>query len=137
MRRLYYFAILCLAVMGCALPPEQVPLKPLPEDGPAQPYADLITRARVQATAANEAFYANQWSDIEDAARGLEQTARHIGKAADVPLKHKDTLATETGDLSKEASSLQQAAKSHDPMQTTDALQKINLQVRALRPDNP
>ena len=51
------FSILCLVLFaGCQLPPEQVPLKPLPEDGPLQAYADIVNRARVQASAANEAF---------------------------------------------------------------------------------
>ncbi len=133
MSRAIWFAALLL-VLGCTLPPEQVPIKPLPEDGPAQPYAELVSRARTQATAANEAFYINRWSDLEDAARGLEQTARFLGKAADVPGKHKDTLAGETNDLGKEAVQLRDAARDHDTKRATESLQRINLQVRGLRP---
>jgi hypothetical protein len=133
MSRTVWFPAFLLA-LGCTLPPEQVPIKPLPEDGPAQPYADLVGRARMQATAANEAFYVNRWSDLEDAARGLEQTARFIGKAADVPGKHKDTLVVETSDLGKEAVRLRDAARDHDTKQATESLQRINLQVRGLRP---
>src|SRR5262249_55519468 len=124
------------AIAGCALPPEQVPLKPLPENGPPQAYADLITRARVQATAANEAFYVNRWTDLEDAAKGLEQTARFLSKATEVPAKHKDTLAVEAGDLGKEAGKLREAAKAQEVKQATEALQRIHLKVRELRPDD-
>ncbi len=136
MSRAPWFAFLLVPVLGCTLPPEQMPLKPLPEDGPPQTYADTVGRARVQATAANEAFYINNWSDLEDAARGLEQTARFLGKASDVPGKHKDTLAGETGSLGNEAIKLREAAKNHDTKQATESLQRINLQVRALRPSD-
>jgi hypothetical protein len=120
-------------LIGCALPPEQVPLKPLPENGPPQTYADLVTRARLQATAANEAFYVNNWMDLEDAARGLEQTARFLSKTTDVPLRHKDTLAIEAGDLGKEAAQLREAARDKDDKKANQSLQRLNLQVRQLR----
>jgi hypothetical protein len=128
---LYFFLLI-----GCALPPEQVPLKPLPEDGPAQTYADLIGRARIQANSANEAFYVNKWTDLEDAAKGLEQTARFLGKAAEIPVRHKDTLAIEAGDLGKEAIKLRQAAQDKDDKKVNEALQRLNLKVRQLRAED-
>ena len=136
MNRARITALFFFALVGCQLPPERVPLKPLPEDGPPQAYADLVGRARAQATAANEAFYINNWSDLEDAAKGLELTARVLGKAADVPAKHKDTVPAEAGDLGKDAVRLREAAKAHDTRQTTEALQRINLKVRELRPED-
>jgi hypothetical protein len=125
-----------LIVIGCQAPPERLPLKPLPEDGPPQPYADLITRARVQATAANEAFYLDSWADLEAFARGLEQTARLLSKASDVPAKHRDTLPIGAGDLGKAAESLSEAAKAKDVKQANEVLQRINLKVRELRPES-
>ena len=136
MSRAPWFAFLLVAVLGCTLPPEQVPLKPLPDDGPPQTYTDVVARARVQATAANEAFYINNWSDLEEAARGLEQTVRFLGKASDVPGNHKDTLVGETGSLGTESAKLREAAKNHDTKQATESLQRINLQIRALRPSD-
>ena len=135
MRRAFVPALFLLTFLGCALPPEQVPIKPLPEDGPPLPYADLVTRARAQATSANEAFYVNNWTDLEEAARGLEQTARFLGKATDVPARHKDTLPVEAGDLGKEAGKLRTAAKGQEVKPANDALQRINLKVRELRPE--
>ena len=125
-------AFLFLALLGCALPPEQVPIKPLPEDGPPLAYADLVTRARAQATSANEAFYVNNWTDLEEAARGLEQTARFLGKATEVPARHKDLLPVEAGDLGKEAASLRAAAKGQEVKAANEALQRLNLKVREL-----
>jgi hypothetical protein len=107
----------------------------LPENGPPEAYNDLITRARLQATAANESFYVNNWVDLEDAAKGLEQTARYLPKASEVPAQHKDKLPTEADSLTKNAVQLREAAKGHDVKQATELLQRINLQVRELRPD--
>lgn len=136
MNRARITALLFFLFVGCQLPPERVPLKPLPEDGPPQSYADLVGRARAQATAANEAFYINNWPDLEDAAKGLEVTARVLAKAADVPPTHKDTLPIEAGDLIKEAAKLREAAKAQDVRQATETLQRLNLKVRELRPDH-
>jgi hypothetical protein len=131
------FSILCLVLFaGCQLPPEQVPLKPLPEDGPLQAYADIVNRARVQASAANEAFYVNKWTDLEDAAKGLEQTATYLTKTADVPAKHRGSLAADTENLIKETRLLREAAKVQDVRQANEILQRINLKVRELRPEN-
>jgi hypothetical protein len=136
MNRARITALFLFVLVGCQLPPERVPLKPLPEDGPPQPYVDLVGRARAQATAATEAFYINNWSDLEDAAKGLEVTARALGKATDIPPKHKDGLPNKAGDLAKEAVTLREAAKGHDLRQTTETLQRINLKVRELRLDD-
>jgi hypothetical protein len=134
MRRALAPAILLVILSGCQLPPEQVPLKPLPEDGPPQAYADLVNRARVQASAANEAFYVNKWADMEDAAKGLEQTSAYLSKAHDVPAKHKDSLAGELNTLVQETKLLREAAKAQDVKQANEILQRINLKVRELRP---
>jgi len=136
MSRVLLPGLLFLACAGCQLPPEQVPLKPLPENGPPESYADLIGRARVQATSANEAFYINQWSDLEEAAKGLAQTAQYLSKATQVPARHKDILPVEAGDLGKQAEQLREAAKSQDVKLTTDILQRVNLKVRELRPED-
>lgn len=136
MNRALCFSLFLLSVAGCQLPPEVAAVKPLAEDGPPQPYVELVSRARSQAKAANEAFYINRWSDLEDAARGLEQTARFLGKATDIPARHKDTLAVEAGDLGKEAAALRDGAKTQNIKQVTDSMQKLNLKVRELRPEN-
>jgi len=134
MKRLLLVGCLLLAV-GCAVPPERVALQRLPENGPPLPYAELLTRARAQATVATEAFYVNRWPDLEDAAKGLEQTARFLAKAEDVPAKQKDVLPVISGDLAKEAAGLREAAQAKNVKASTDALQRIHLKVRELRLD--
>ena len=136
MSRAILVGLFLFFLAGCQLPPEQVPLKPLPQDGPPQGYADLVNRARVQAGAANEAFYVNKWADLEDVAKSLEQTATYLSKAPDVPARHKGLLPAETADLTKDAKLLGDAAKAQDVKQANEILQRIHFKVRELRPDN-
>jgi hypothetical protein len=136
MNRALILGSLLLALPSCVLPAERMPLRLLPEDGPPLPYAELLTRARLQAAAATEAFYVNKWTDLDDAAKGLEQTARFLGKATDVPPKHKDILPVAAGDLGKEAGKLREAAKGQDAKAANESLQRINLKIRELRLDS-
>jgi hypothetical protein len=128
-------SLLVIAVIGCALPPERLPLKLLPENSPPLPYSELLTRARLQASAATEAFYMNRWGDLEDSAKGLEQTARFLPKATEVPATHKDKVGAEGAALEKEAKQLLALAKAQDVNRATEVMQRINLQVRELRLD--
>jgi hypothetical protein len=127
---------LLLALAAFQAPLERAALTPLPEDAPPLPYAELLTRARYQATLATEAFYVDKWPEVEDAARGLQQTARFLPKAQDVPPKQKDSLPVVSGDLSKEAGRLLEAARAQDVKQANDALQHVQLVVHELRLDN-
>jgi Prokaryotic membrane lipoprotein lipid attachment site len=135
MKRILLAASLLVPLSACQLPPERVQLQRLPESGPPLPYAELLTRARVQATNATEAFYVNRWSELEDAASGLEQTARYLVKAEDVPPRHKDTLAVMSSDLGKLGGKLREAAVAKDVKSANDSLQRIHLKVRELRLD--
>ena len=137
MRRLLLAGCALAAFCGCQLPPERAAaVRPLPEDSGPVPYAELLTRARAQAGVATESFYVNRWNELEDAAKGLEQTARFLPKAEDVPANHKDTLPVLSADLGKEAGNLREAAKAQDVKRTNDILQRIHLKVRELRLSN-
>lgn len=122
-------------VCGCQLPPERIPLRPLPENMQPVPYAELLTRARLQATAATEAFYVSRWADVQDAAGGLEQTGRFLARAIEIPPRHQTTLAQESAALVSEANKLREAATAQDAKRTNEALQRLNLRVRELRPE--
>src|SRR5260370_26850304 len=119
MHRIMPLGFVMVLTLGCASVAEREALKPLPEDSPPPPYGDMLTRARTQANLANDAFYVNNWTDMEEAAKGLEQTARLLPKATDVPAKQKDILPVISADLAKEAGAhprhhqTQQAHKTH------------------------
>ena len=122
-----------LILAGCHLPPEQLPLMPLPEDGPPLSYAETLARARSQAMAGTEAFFVNRWGDLEDAARGLEQTARFLLRAPDVPAEVRDQIPSRAKDLGNEAVELRLAAKARDEKRINDTLQRIHAKLRELR----
>jgi hypothetical protein len=132
MRRILLLGSLLLALSACTAP-ERVPLQPLPENGPPVPYAELLTRARIQATGATEAFYVNKWSEVEDAARGLEQTARFLPKSEDVPPAQKENLTAICTSLGTDATKLREAAKAQNEKAANETLQRLNLAIRELR----
>jgi len=133
MLRLLLMSGVAAALCGCQLPADRASLRPLPDEVQPVPYAELLTRARTQASIATEAFYVNRWNDLEEAAHGLEVTARYLPKAEDVPPANKDSLTVVSGDLGKEALSLREAAKTQDVKKTNDILQRVHLKVRELR----
>jgi predicted translin family RNA/ssDNA-binding protein len=95
----------------------------------------LLTRARAQVNAAIDASYVNNWSELDDVARGLEQTAKFLPKATELPAKQKDTIVVIAGDLGKEAAELREAAKAKDVDKTDDTLKRLHQTVRKLRID--
>jgi hypothetical protein len=136
MHRAFPLGLVLLCVTSCTLPDERASLVPLPENAGPVAYAELLTRARRQADAANEAFMVNKWSDLEEAAKTLEQTARFMSKASDVPEKHKFTLAATSSTLAQDATKLLETARTKDVKEANETLRRILLTVRELRLEN-
>jgi len=129
--------VFCLAA-GCLASGERTPLRMLPDDTPPLPYADLLTRARAQVTAATNASLDYDWTELEHSAQLLDQTAKLLANpktVLEVPPKQKDTLAVLAGDLGKEADNLREAAKAKDAEKTKASLPRIQEAVRKLRID--
>jgi hypothetical protein len=136
MKRLTLPGVLVLALAGCQLPPERGEvLRPLPDDVRALPYAELLTRARFQVTVATDAYVLDKWDTVEDSAKGLEQTARYMAKAMEVPEKHKGSLAVTSGDLAKLASDLREAAKEKNDDKVKEVMTKVISKVHELKID--
>jgi hypothetical protein len=122
-----------LLIVGCQAPPQRPVAPVLPEDTGPQPFADLAGRARQQAMNALEAYYVDHWAEVEDAAKGLEQSARFLRKAVDVPADRKADLGVRADSLADAAKQLRDAAHNHASEQVNAVLQRINSQVRELR----
>ena len=135
MSRICAVSLVLLAVGACRLPPDRTPLNPLPEDGQVFTYEEILARARVQASTALEAFFVDNWGELAEAARGLEQTARFLPKTVEPPANLKDKLAKESAILKKEALRLIDAANARDVDTANDTLQRIHLKIRQLRPE--
>jgi hypothetical protein len=133
MSRLLCLAGVAVVLAGCQVAPEATPLTILPENRPYA-YAELLTRARDHAKAANEATYIDQWGLLEDAARCLEQDARLMPTSQDRPAKFKpDQLQGLSRDLADGAVKLREAARSKDPAAATEAMTLVNRKVREMK----
>lgn len=104
----------------------------LPETTPAQPFSDLVTRARSQALAATECFYLNKWQDLEEIAKVMSQTARFMERATGIPAARQQQVLAIAAEIVQESSKLSTLAKSHDEPATQQCLQRIQVKVREL-----
>ena len=134
MKRMLLVGAFLLPLVSCQVSGNRSALTPLPEKVTPLPYAQLLQRARALVAKANDAYYVDNWSELEDAARGIEQTAQFLSKADDVPAKHKDTLTTMSADLGKLARSLREAAVAKDVKKINDVMTRLNSKVREHAP---
>jgi hypothetical protein len=135
MSRICGLGVFLFFFTACRLPPERMPLKPLPEDGQVFTYEEILSRGRAQASEALEAFYIDNWAELADAGRGLEQTARFLPKTVEPPANVAGKLVAEAVNLRKQALRLIDAANARDVNAVNDALQHIHLKIRQLRPE--
>ena len=126
--------IFFLALAGCAVPQEREALKPLSDKTTTVVYADLFSRARLQAAAALEAFYADNWLELEQTAQVLEQTARYLPKATELPAHLKKNIEQESESLRQQAMKLGDSARGKNVKSANENLQRIHLTIRTLRP---
>src|SRR5262249_3102049 len=134
MRRVLLLGCVGLILAGCQVAPvaEKDGPRDLPNSSAPVPYVELIKRCRKQIEAANEAFYDNHWVVLDEAARGLEQTARFLVHAADIRAGQKKDLGALSERLAQEASKLREIALSRDAGKINSAMQKLQLTVREL-----
>jgi uncharacterized alpha-E superfamily protein len=125
--------LLSVLLFGGCQAVERVSVSPLPDNAAPMPFGDLVARARLQATAANEAFYVDNWLALEDVARGIEQTSRFLKRSQDVPAARMADLDSRCDTLAREAGELRISAQKHDIQQINAILQRIHYQVRELR----
>ncbi len=130
--------LLVLAVLGplagCVAPEDRrAQLPPIEQEVGAKSYAELLRYARSYASKANDAFYENNWCEVEQAAKSLEKTATYLNEASEVPPRVKDRVKELAGDLRTEAVNLREAAMKKDTDAVNKAMQRVNLKVREMR----
>jgi hypothetical protein len=131
MRRVFAFCLIFIA--GCQAIQEQKGAQTLPTDGPPLSYREVVQRARGFATTATEAFYVDNWTDVESTATQLEQAALYLPRSSEIPATRKASLDASVKTLAAEAVSLREAAKAKDEQKTNATLQRIHMRVRELR----
>jgi hypothetical protein len=129
MMRRWLGACALIAILGCRVTPDRDDLKPFDEKRPLLNYPELYSRARSQANLALEAFYADAWADLDEAAKALQQTARFLPKAIDTPA---DAAIAEK--LRADAERLGEAARAKDVRVANEVMQRIQFNIRVLRP---
>jgi hypothetical protein len=132
------WGLLFLAACGCQSP-EKRALQPIPEDAGPITYNDLLDRARGQASAAQEFFFRDSWTEVVEASVALQQTAAHLAKLKPeaIPEKHRATLAKAAQEVDDIATDLHAAARAQDVAKTNEVMQRLNLKVRELRVESP
>ena len=126
--------LLVLVILaGCRIS-EREGLTPLPENAAPLSYAEMMNRARGQASSALDAFYIDAWLDLEQAAQRLEQTARFLPKSTHIPEAFKTKVEPESEKLRQDAAKLTEAARAKNATQVNDIMQRINVRIRQLRP---
>jgi hypothetical protein len=133
MRSFLTCSVLMVVVAGCRLPPDREPFKPLPENGAAYSYGELLSRLHSQANAAMDAFFVDAWVELDEATQGMEQTVRFLAKANDPPERLKNTLVSNCANLQKETIRHGEASRKKNVDTATESLQRITLQIRQLK----
>jgi hypothetical protein len=133
MRNILLGSLLCMVLVGCRLPPDREPFKPLPENGAKFSYGELLARLHSQANAAMDAFFVDAWVELEEAAKGIDQTCRFLAKAEDPPEHLKSSMIQNCSNLQKEAARLAEAARKKNADAATQSLTQITAQIRQLK----
>ena len=131
MLRTLTLPLFAIATAGCCLP-EKEAIKPLPENV-QMTFDDLLARVRLQVNAAIEAFYIDDWQQLETAAESIEQSARFLPRSTLQPATVKELLTDTAAMMQQGASSLKTAARTKNVEGANSALQRLTLQVRLLR----
>jgi hypothetical protein len=131
--RFIVLGCMALGMIGCCAPPEREAFAPLPETGVRFSYGELLTRLHSQASAALDAFFVDAWIELDEAALGIEQTARFLAKVSDAPEHLRNSLPQSCANLQKDASLLAEAARKKNVTTATDTLQRVTLQIRQLK----
>jgi hypothetical protein len=126
--------VLTLALVSCRLPADREDLKLLPADRPVPEYADIYLRARSQATIALEAFYGDQWKELAEAARALEQSAAFLPMSTAIPADRAPLVKKTADKLLIESKALGEAASAKNVTAANETMQRIQLDIRTLRP---
>jgi hypothetical protein len=125
--------LLLVILAGCRMA-EREGQNPLPENAAPLSYAEMVNRARGQASSALDAFYIDAWLDLEQSAQRLEQSARLLPKTTHIPDEFKTKVEPEAEQLRQDANKLIEAARAKNAAQVNEAMQRINLRIRQLRP---
>jgi hypothetical protein len=130
--------MVCLLGLASCQSAEKAAIQPLPPDQPPLSYAELVARGKAQVAAAHEFSYQDRWADMQQAANAMRETAGMLAnlKADNVPAGKRADLDRLTREMTEAANALHDSGKApQDINKTADALRRLHLVVRQLRPE--
>lgn len=132
MSRTVVVLICCMASLSCRGDAEKLP-PPLPQDGTALPYSQVLARLQAQVTTAKEEHFLNRWDSVAEAAAGLQQTAPYLMRASDMPVSQKPAITKASTEISGNIAKLRDAARRKDQAETLELIRLLHNQIRELQ----
>ena len=133
MRRAFIAFGFCLASLSCCADGERLSVPPLPQDGSALPYAQVLTRLAAQTDRAKEEHFMNRWDGVVDASTALEQSSTYLLKAPDLPPAHKATFEKSSAELNANIVKFREAAQRKDQTETLELIRRLHNEIRDLQ----
>jgi hypothetical protein len=133
MKRSAFLVVCCAASMSCCGEGEKISVPPLPQDGGAIPYAQVLTRLAAQTNSAKEDHFLNRWDGVVDSATSLELSVGYLMKAPDLPPTHKASIEKASVELKANIVKLREAAMKHDQADSLDLIRRLHNQIRTLQ----
>lgn len=133
MSRVVIIVIASMLSLSCCGDAEKLSVPPLPQDGSALPYGQILSRLAAQTNTAKDEHFLNHWDAVVDASVGLEQSAGYLLKAPDLPLLQKARIEKSATDLNGQILKLREAARKKDQAESLELIRRIHNQVRELQ----
>lgn len=133
MRRSVLALLCCATSLSCCGDGEKLTVPPLPQDGTAVPYAQVVARLSAQTNTAKDEHFLNRWDAVVDASVALEQSAGYLLRAPDLPAAHKVKIEKSAGELNANILKLREAARRKDQAESLELIRRVHNQVRDLQ----
>lgn len=133
MNRFVLLAACALSSLSCCGDGEKLAVPPLPQDGTALPYTQVLARLSAQTNTAKEEHFLNHWDAVVDASSNLERSASYLLKSPDLPPTHKATIEKSAGELQANIVKLREAALKKDQGESLELIRRVHNQVRDLQ----
>jgi hypothetical protein len=122
-----------LTSISCSADGERLTVPPLPQDGTALPYSQVLGRLAAQTNSAKEEHFLNHWDGVADAATALEQSGGYLLKAPDLPPAHKAAIEKASRQLNGDIVKLRDAARRKDQSEALELIRRLHNQIRDLQ----
>jgi hypothetical protein len=133
MNRSLVLVVCAFASISCCGDAEKISVPPLPKDGGALPYSQVLTRLSAQTNAAKEEHFLNHWDGLVEAATGLELSAAYLVKAPDLPLAHKAKIEKSADEMQSNIVKLRETARKKEQTESLELIRRLHNQIHEVQ----